>query len=203
MFTGLVEEVGRIISVQRRAQSAVLTIRGPKVCSDVALGDSVAVNGTCLSVTSLRGDVFTVDVSAETLRRTTLDRVTGGTQVNLERAMRMGDRFGGHIVQGHVDSVGTVRSVAPEGNSVRLTIDAPNEVMRYVIEKGSITVDGISLTVAGVDKGGFWIAVIPQTIKDTTLGQIRPGARVNLEADMMAKYVERMLALREGVSRDE
>lgn len=200
MFTGLVEEVGRILSVQRRSQSAVLSIRGPKVTSDVALGDSIAVNGVCLTVTTLRGDVFTVDVSAETLRRTTLDRATGGQHVNLERAMRMGDRFGGHIVQGHVDAVGTVRSLTPEGNSVRLAIDAPANLMRYIIEKGSVTVDGVSLTVAGLDPQGFWIAVIPQTLKDTTLGQMRPGSRVNLEADMFAKYVERFLAAREGVS---
>lgn len=202
MFTGLIEEVGRVISVQRRSQSAILTIRGPKVASDAAIGDSIAVNGTCLSVTTLRGDVFTVDVSAETLRRTTLDRISSGQLVNLERALRLGDRFGGHIVQGHVDGVGTVRSMVPEGNSYRLTIDAPPEVMRYVIEKGSIAVDGISLTVAGMDSTGFWIAVIPQTIKDTTLAHVRTGTRVNLEVDMLAKYVERMLALREGVSTE-
>lgn len=201
MFTGLVEEVGRILSVQRRSQSAVLSIRGPKVTSDVAIGDSIAVNGVCLTVTTLRGDQFTADVSAETLRRTTLDRATSGTYVNLERAMRMGDRFGGHIVQGHVDAVGTVRSLTPEGESMRLTIDAPPEIMRYVIEKGSIAVDGVSLTIAGLDERGFWIALIPQTMKDTTLGRLRPGARVNLEADMFAKYVERFLSLREGVSR--
>lgn len=200
MFTGLIEEVGRVISVQRRSQHAVLTLRGPKVCSDVAIGDSVAVNGICLTVTTLRGDVFTVDVSAETLRRTTLDRVTSGQLVNLERAMRLGDRFGGHIVQGHVDGVGTVQSVVPEGGSHRLTIAAPPEVMRYVVDKGSITVDGISLTIAGSDPNTFWIAVIPQTMKDTTLASARTGMRVNLEVDMLAKYVERMLALREGVS---
>lgn len=200
MFTGIVEEVGRILSVRRRAQSAVLSIRGPKVTSDVAIGDSIAVNGVCLTVTSLRGDTFTADVSAETLRRTTLDRATSGTYVNLERAMRMGDRFGGHIVQGHVDAVGTVRSIVPEGESVRFTVDAPPEVLRYVIEKGSIAVDGVSLTVAGLDERGFWIALIPQTMKDTTLGKMRPGARVNLEADMFAKYVERFLSLKEGVS---
>lgn len=200
MFTGIVEEVGRIVSVQRRSQSAVLTIRGPKVTSDVAIGDSIAVNGVCLTVTSLRGDLFTADVSAETMRRTTLDRATSGSQVNLERAMRMGDRFGGHIVQGHVDAVGTVRGLTPEGDSIRFAIDAPPEVMRYVIEKGSIAVDGVSLTVAGLDERGFWIALIPQTLKDTTLGRMRPGARVNLEADMFAKYVERFLSLKEGVS---
>lgn len=200
MFTGLIEEVGRIVAVRRQAQSAVLSIRGPKVASDLAIGDSVAVNGACLSVTALRGDVFNVDVSAETLRRTTLDRASPGQLVNLERALRLGDRLGGHIVQGHVDAVGTVRSIVPEGNSYRLTIDAPPSVMRYVVEKGSIAVDGISLTVAGVDEHGFWIAVIPQTMKDTTLAGARPGTRVNLEVDLLAKYVERMLALREGES---
>lgn len=198
MFTGLVEEVGRITSVQRRAQHAVLTVRGPKVCSDVSIGDSVAVNGVCLTVTTLRGDSFTADVSAETLRRTNLDKVASGHLVNLERALRLSDRLGGHFVQGHVDAVGTVKSVVPEGGSSRLTIVAPPEVMQYVIEKGSVTVDGISLTIAGLDAESFWISIIPQTMKETTLSQARAGTRVNLEVDMLAKYVERILAVREG-----
>lgn len=200
MFTGIIEEVGRIVSVQRRAQHAVLNIRGPKVCSDVAIGDSVAVNGVCLTVTSIRGDIFTADVSAETLRRTTLDRVTTGQPVNLELAMRLGDRFGGHIVQGHVDGVGTIKAIEPEGGSHRFVVAGPPEVMRYIIEKGSIAVDGISLTVAGFDAETFWIAVIPQTLKETNLSRAKPGTQVNLEVDVLAKYVERMLALREGVS---
>lgn len=199
MFTGLIEEVGRVVSVQRRSQHAVLTIRGPKVVSDAAIGDSIAVSGVCLTATTLRGDIFAVDVSAETMRRSTFDRITSGQQVNLERAMRLGDRFGGHIVQGHVDGVGTIRSITPEGGSHKLTIAAPPEVMRYVVEKGSVTVDGISLTIAGADSETFWIALIPQTMKDTTLIHAKPGTRVNLEADMLAKYVERMLSLREGV----
>ena len=171
MFTGIVEEVGRILSVQRRAQSAVLSIRGPKVTSDVAIGDSIAVNGVCLTVTSLRGDTFTADVSAETLRRTTLDRATSGTYVNLERAMRMGDRFGGHIVQGS-RRCGRHRAQHRSGGRVRTLHRrraAGSAALRH--RKGSIAVDGVSLTVADWTSAAL-DALIPQTMKDTTLGKM-------------------------------
>lgn len=199
MFTGLIEEVGKVVSTQRRSQHTVLTLRGRTVCSELKVGDSVAVNGVCLTATSVRGDTFTADVSAETMRRSTLHRLTPGRLVNLERALQLNDRLDGHIVQGHVDDIGTIYSMVPEGNSIRCTITTPPHLMKYIIEKGSIAVDGISLTVAGLDGNRFWVSLIPQTLQDTTLHDARPGQSVNLEVDMLAKYVERIIMHREEV----
>ncbi|WP_132994372.1 riboflavin synthase [Gordonia zhaorongruii] len=197
MFTGIVEERGEIIAREDLAEAARFRIRGPVATSDASFGDSIAVNGVCLTVVELDGDAFTVDVMAETLHRSSLDRLGAGASVNLERAMAADGRFGGHIVQGHVDGVGAVVSITPSENWTVVRIAVPADLARYVVEKGSITVDGISLTVSGigsVEGTGDWLEVslIPTTLSETTLGTVAAGARVNLEVDVIAKYVERL-----------
>jgi riboflavin synthase len=199
MFTGIVEELGEVVSVEHLDGAARITVRGPQVTSDARAGDSIAVNGTCLTVTGLVGGEFTADVMAETLHRTGLGDLAPGSPVNLERSLRVGDRLGGHLVQGHVDGVGTVTSrVAGERwDVVRITV--PPGLARYLVEKGSVTVDGVSLTVSalgGAPAGPPWfeVSLIPATLAATTLGRLQPGAGVNLEADVIGKYVERMLA---------
>lgn len=193
MFTGLVEEVGAIRSVTGDAQGARLEIDAQVVIDGVQLGDSIAVAGACLTVVAFDSSGFAVDVVAESLRRTTLGLRAAGDPINLERATMAGARLGGHIVQGHIDGVGTVRSVVPEGTGVRLAVDVPDGIHRYIVEKGSITVDGVSLTVASRTEEGFEIALIPHTLAVTTLGRLASGDRVNLEADMVAKYVEALV----------
>ncbi len=193
MFTGLVEEVGTVRSIEGDADGVRITMDAATVIDDVAMGDSIAVSGACLTVVAFDAQGFSVDVVTESLRRTTLGERVSGDPVNLERAVAVGSRLGGHIVQGHVDGVGTVASVTPEGEGVRIAIDEPPEVHRYVVEKGSITVDGVSLTVAARTPGGFEIALIPHTLAVTTLGRLGAGDRVNLEADMVAKYVESLV----------
>lgn len=193
MFTGLVEEVGTIRAVEGDSQGVRITVDASTVIEGVALGDSIAVSGACLTVVGSDAGGFAVDVVTESLRRTTLGDRAAGHPVNLERAVAAGARLGGHIVQGHVDGVGVVVSVVPEGEGVRIGVDAPPEVHRYVVEKGSITVDGVSLTVAARTAGGFEIALIPHTLAVTTLGHLEPHDRVNLEADMIAKYVEALV----------
>lgn len=190
MFTGLVEEVGRVARVTPSEAGARVTIAAPLVTDGLAIGDSVAVDGACLTAVEIADGTFAVDAVAETLRRTCLGDRGPGDPVNLERALPATARFGGHIVQGHVDGTGTVHSARHEGESVVLRIAAPAEVLRYVVEKGSITVDGISLTVAGRDDTGFLIALIPHTMTATTLGPAAVGRAVNLEVDLVAKYVE-------------
>ena len=199
MFTGIVEELGEVVSVEHLDGAARITVRGPQVTSDARAGDSIAVNGTCLTVTGLLGSEFTADVMAETLHRTGLGDLAPGSPVNLERSLRVGDRLGGHLVQGHVDGVGTVTSrVAGERwDVVRITV--PPGLARYLVEKGSVTVDGVSLTVSALGGGPaepawFEVSLIPATLAATTLGRLQPGAGVNLEADVIGKYVERMLA---------
>lgn len=196
MFTGLVEEVGKVLSLRRSSQDATLTIQAPKVCADLAVGDSVAVSGPCLTAIFVRGGTFGAEVSAETLRRTTLGRLAAGDPVNLERALRVGDRLGGHMVSGHVDAVGKVTEIRREGHSIRMTFQVPDELSPYIVEKGSIAIDGVSLTVAGVNQNTFWVALIPHTVAQTTLQLAKPGSAVNLEGDMLAKYVERLLQSR-------
>ena len=190
MFTGLVEEMGTVRERAPSAAGARMVIACDQVRDGLALGDSVAVNGACLTVVDLPDGAFAVDCVEETLRRTSVGDREPGDRVNLERAMRMGDRLGGHIVQGHVDGTGTVRQVTPEGDGVLMSIAAPDAVLRYVVEKGSITVDGVSLTVASREADGFTIALIPHTMAATTLAPDAVGRRVNLEADVVAKYVE-------------
>ncbi len=193
MFTGIVEETGVIRAVQRGAKSAVLTVEAKKVLEDVHVGDSIATNGVCLTVTAVRGGCFTADVMNETLRRSSLGSLTPGSRVNLERAMAANGRFGGHIVSGHIDGTGTVVSVRRDDIAVWYTIRTTPQLMRYIVEKGSIAIDGISLTVAAVETDRFSVSIIPHTVQETTLGEKRPGATVNLENDIIGKYVEKLM----------
>jgi len=193
MFTGIVEELGHVVSLAHGPDSAVVRIRGPLVTADAAPGASIAVNGICLTVVELDADSFCVDVMAETLRRTCLGELTPGSPVNLERALAVGDRLGGHIVQGHVDGTGTILARQPGDRWEVVTISLPGELARYVVEKGSITVDGVSLTIAGLDDASFQVSLIPTTLALTTLGTKQVGEPVNLEVDVLAKYVERLL----------
>ena len=193
MFTGLVEELGTVRERTQGAAGARLVIGCGVVRHGLAIGDSVAVNGACLTVVDMTDDSFAVDCVEETLRRTSVGDRQAGDAVNLERAMRLGDRLGGHIVQGHVDGTGTVRGIRREGDGVLMSVACPDEVLRYVVEKGSVTVDGVSLTVASREPDGFTIALIPHTLAATTLGADALGRRVNLEADVLAKYVEALV----------
>ena len=193
MFTGIVEELGAIRAVRRGAASAVLSIGAAEVLSDLKIGDSVAVNGVCLTVTSLDDGGFTADVMHETLGRSSLGALVPGSRVNLERAMPANGRFGGHIVSGHIDGTGKIVSVRPDDNALWYTISAAPELLRYIVEKGSITIDGISLTVAAVDEVSFSVSLIPHTAAVTALGKKRAGDIVNLETDIIGKYVEKLL----------
>ncbi len=194
MFTGIIEELGVIRRITSARAGARLEVSAHTVLSDAKLGDSIAVNGVCLTVVAQGTDWFAADVSAETLRRTSLKQAAAGTRVNLERAMAANGRFGGHIVQGHVDGTGEFQEARPSGDGWVLRIGFPPELARYIVEKGSITVDGISLTVAALGETWFEIAVIPHTWKVTNLGTLARAATVNLEVDIIAKYVERMMA---------
>lgn len=207
MFTGIVEELGALESIQTEGDSARLRIRGPLVTSDVGHGDSISVNGVCLTVTDWEpGAHFDADVMAETLDRTALGELSPGDPVNLERAMRADARFGGHIVQGHVDGTGVMVSRVEHEHWHVMRISLPAGLARYIVEKGSITVSGISLTVSalsGLDasEGWFEVSLIPTTLENTILGGLRPGATVNIEVDVLAKYVERLLDGRGGEDR--
>lgn len=192
MFTGLVEEVGTVVAVEPTEGGRRLRVRAATV-ADAAVGDSVCHNGVCLTITSFAEDGYWVEAVAETLRRSNLGRLAPGSPVNLERALRVGDRLGGHMVQGHVDATAALVSATPDGDSTRLAFSAPPSVLRYVVEKGSVTLDGVSLTVAGVDDAGFAVAIIPHTAEMTTLLRLAPGDEVNVEVDVVAKYVEKML----------
>ena len=189
MFTGIVEEVGSVVSISSNG----MTVRAERVMSDLKLGDSIAVNGACLTAVSLSNSEFSVDLSPETMRRTSLGDLAAGGSVNLERALSASDRMGGHIVQGHVDGKGRITSTKEEGDSIILRVRAPKRMMPYIVEKGFIAVDGISLTVVKVGTSSFTLAVIPYTLRNTNLETLSVGARVNLEADILAKYVENLL----------
>jgi riboflavin synthase len=207
LFTGIVEEMGTIRSVRKGASSSVLTIGGEVIFSDLKLGDSVAVNGVCLTVTSYGSDWFTADVMHETLSRSSLRDARTGMKVNLERAMASDGRFGGHIVSGHIDGTGTITSTQRDDNAIWYTVEAPASVMRYIVEKGSVTIDGISLTVARVAKTSFMVSIIPHTAAVTVLGGKGAGDIVNLENDIIGKYVEKLLQPAEteqksGITRD-
>ena len=193
MFTGIVEEVGKIKAISMGSSSAVLTIAAKKVLENTKLGDSIAVNGVCLTVTKLGTDYFTADVMAETMRRSSLGSLNNGSPVNLERAMAADGRFGGHIVSGHVDSMGIVSNIVPEDNAIWYTINAEGKTLCYIVEKGSITIDGISLTVAYVDESCFKVSIIPHTRQETNLSSKIVGDKVNLECDIIGKYVEKLL----------
>ena len=194
MFTGIVEEVGEIVEVRHDADVVVLTVHGPRVSSDAAHGDSISVNGCCLTVVDdeAADDRFRLELVPETLKRTSLGAATAGSKVNLERALPAGGRLGGHIVQGHVDGVATLLGRTPGERSDEVRFALPPELSRYVVEKGSICVDGVSLTVAATDGNTFTVALIPTTLADTTLGIRVAGDTVNIEVDVVAKYVERL-----------
>ncbi|MGN0271538.1 MAG: riboflavin synthase [Lachnospiraceae bacterium] len=193
MFTGIVEEMGTIAGIQKGAKSAVLTIQAEKVFSDIHIGDSIALNGVCLTVTSFSGNTYTADVMNETLRRSSLGSLTIGSKVNLERAMAANGRFGGHIVSGHIDGTGTITKVEKDDNAIWYTIAAEENLMKYIVEKGSIAIDGISLTVAKRSDMDFAISMIPHTAKETVLSQKKPGDIVNLENDIVGKYIEQLM----------
>lgn len=194
MFTGLVEEVGRLVRAVKRGESMELTIEASRVLEGTKIGDSIAVSGVCLTVTSIGGSTFTADVTPQTYRHTTLGDLKPGSPVNLERAMPADGRFGGHIVQGHADGTGVIVSREDEGNAVWFAFRPDNPgLMRYIVPRGSIAVDGISLTVARSDGGSFSVSVIPHTLEMTALRHKRPGDRVNLECDILGKYVEHLL----------
>ena len=194
MFTGIIEEMGSVKALRRDGSAARLTVSASIVLGGTVIGDSICVNGVCLTVVDLAKDGFSADVAVETLRVTNLGELKIGVNVNLERALQLSARIGGHLVSGHVDAVGRIREKREEGNGWRIFIDAPEAVLRYVIRKGSIAIDGISLTVADVDKSGFSIAMMPHTAKLTTLGFKAGGDSVNLETDIIGKYVERLLS---------
>lgn len=203
MFTGIIEEVGVVKSIRMGAQSAVITIQAEKVMEDIHVGDSIATNGVCLTVTSFDKNSYSVDVMHETLRRTNLGTLKSGSRVNLERAMAADGRFGGHIVAGHVDDSGTITSMEKDDNAIWITIRTTPAVLKYIVEKGSIAIDGISLTVAQVDDKSFAVSVIPHTGANTTLLEKKPGDTVNLETDMVGKYVEKLLRYEESEEKPQ
>lgn len=197
MFTGIIEEVGKVAGIEGGKDAFVLRIEADKVLKDVKLGDSIAVNGVCLTVTTFTRNQFTADVMPETLKHTNLRTLKKGELVNLERAMALGDRFGGHIVSGHVDATGEVISREPRANAILFRIKAPAHIRKYLVPKGSVTVDGISLTIVDVTDETFSVSVIPHTLSHTNLRDKHPGSVVNLESDIIGKYVERLLSWRE------
>lgn len=196
MFTGIVEELGHVVRVDALGDSVRMTISGPLVVSDASIGDSIAVNGVCLTVTTKTDTEFTADVMQESLNRTTLGHLAENSPVNLERPVTLATRLGGHMVQGHVDGVGTVTGRRLSDNWEVVTIKPPVDLLKYIVEKGSITVDGTSLTVASVNDAEFTVSLIPETLAKTTLGIRQAGDEVNLEVDVMAKYVEKLMGAR-------
>lgn len=202
MFTGIIEEVGTVMSVKSSANAMKLTIRAPKVTQDINMGDSIAVNGICLTACGLGRESFTVDVMGETLSRTSLKGSRCGSHVNLERALTLNGRLGGHIVSGHIDGTGTVTAIKNDDIARLITISAPQAVMDLIVEKGSVAVDGISLTVASVSSGDFTVSVIPHTMDNTILTEKTPGDTVNLENDCIGKYVRKLMELSEHEMQD-
>ena len=194
MFTGIIEEIGTIKSINSNGISSQLCISANKILEDTKIGDSIAVNGVCLTVTSIKSNLFTADVMAETLRRSNLGSLIPQSKVNLERAMIANGRFGGHIVSGHIDGTGTIVETKPEGNAVWIKINCSDNLLKYIIHKGSITIDGISLTVAKVTDSDFSVSIIPHTAANTTLLQKKSGDVVNLENDVVGKYIEKLLS---------
>jgi len=194
MFTGIVREVGSVVAVEGGPEGQTLVVRAPATAAGTAVGDSVSIGGVCLTAESVGDDRIRFHAVAETLRRTSLGRLVEGADVNVEPALRAGEPLGGHYVQGHVDGLGAIGSVEAEGDGLRVVVEAPPEILRYCVEKGSITVDGVSLTVAELLEDAFAVALVPHTLGATTLRDLAPGQPVNLEADVLAKYVERLVA---------
>ena len=195
MFTGIVEETGIVDGLELNSNSALIKIRAEKVLEETKTGDSIAVNGVCLTVTDIKGSTFTADVMAETMRRTNLGSLKKGQKVNLERAMAADGRFGGHIVSGHIDGTGVISKIRDEQNARWIYIKAPAGILHLIVQKGSIAIDGISLTVAYLDDESFAVSLIPHTQKETTLAGKKTGDTVNLENDIIAKYTERLLGV--------
>lgn len=193
MFTGIIEEVGTIRSIVRNSRSAILTVNCQKILDGTKIGDSIALNGICLTVTSVRRGEYTADVMSETMNRTNLSCLRSGSRVNLERAMAADGRFGGHIVSGHIDGTGEIVEIREDENAVWYRVKTDKKLLRYIVEKGSITVNGISLTVVSVDDDSFQISIIPHTRQETNLTEYQTGDTVNLECDILAKYVEKLL----------
>lgn len=193
MFTGIIEGLGTVERVETRADGARLVVRAGDLLASACMGESIAVNGVCLTITALADGAFAADLSPETLRRSTLGGLRAGDPVNLERPLRVDQRLGGHIVQGHVDGVGTVTGVRPEGDGVRMHIALPAPLTPFAVEKGSVAIDGVSLTIAGVFDHEVAVALIPRTLAATTLGRRQVGEQVNVEVDILAKYVQRLL----------
>lgn len=202
MFTGIVEEIGYLESVARSGQSMKIRIKAAKVLEGVKIGDSISTNGVCLTVTAFDTSSYTADVMPETMRLTNLGRLVKGSPVNLERAMPASGRFGGHIVSGHIDGVGQVRSFREEDNATWIGVACPQKLLKYIIAKGSIAMDGTSLTVVDTDKSGFWVSIIPTTKEATALLNKQPGDPINLECDIIGKYVERLLAFQDHGKAD-
>ncbi len=196
MFTGIVAEVGRVVDYERTDQGRRLTVDAPISTEDLAVGDSVAVNGVCLTAVTVEPPRFWVEAVAETLARTNLGEAVNGSSVNLERPVRVGGRLDGHVVQGHIDEVGVVLDIQPEGQSKRVSLSIPENLERYLVYKGSVAVDGVALTVTAVAQGSLEVALIPHTLASTTLGSWAVGDRANIEVDILAKYVERILVIR-------
>ncbi len=200
MFTGLIEEVGSVVSSAPRGAFTEIVIRAKTVLEETRIGDSIAVNGACQTVTAMSDSTFTVQAVEETIRRTTLGKLQRGSRVNLERSLRFGDRLGGHLVLGHVDGVGKIIRVSGGGDNRLISIAPPHHIVRFIAEKGSITIDGISLTVTQASEDRFGVSIIPHTLGATTLATAQSGDEVNLEADVIARYVERIIGAREGMS---
>lgn len=198
MFTGLIECTGRVVALRRGGERAVLEVSAPLPISEVCIGDSIAVNGACLTVVAMQGDRFSFDVSPETVTRTTFATLQPGSPVNLERALRLGGRLDGHLVTGHIDCVGRLESRTNQGNAVVLEFSLPREQARMLVEKGSVAIDGISLTVNGVTDSGFSVSIIPHTLEKTTLTAVGPGREVNIETDVIGKYVARLVGPHAG-----
>ena len=198
MFTGIIEEQGEIVGIRHGEKSAVISIKARKVLEGTKPGDSIATNGVCLTVTKILGNIYEADVMAETLRRSNLGMLRFGDKVNLERALTLSGRLGGHIVSGHIDGTGIISDMKQEDNAMWVSVAAPSDILRYIIEKGSITIDGISLTVAYVDDEIFKVSVIPHTGEETGLLKKSTGDKVNLENDIIGKYVEKLLRLQEN-----
>jgi len=202
MFTGLIEEIGKVETIIKSTKSARITIKADKVLKEIKIGDSISTNGICLTVTSFSSSGFIVDVMAETMRTSNFNNIASGTEVNLERALKASDRLGGHMVSGHIDGVGCIKNYEEEDNAVWITIKATIDILKYIVHKGSIAIDGVSLTVAYVDEEEFKVSIIPPTKEKTTLLYKNVGDQVNLECDVIGKYIEKFLQAKVAIKKD-